>query len=127
MRIVIRTLPHSQQRYDTCGDWFNEAGTLCVMVSQLGNQREELLVAIHELVEAVLCIQKGISVEAVDSWDLEFNGQGEPGDHPAAPYHRQHQIATIIERLLAMEMGVDWKTYEDHIDQLSNTGELSNE
>jgi hypothetical protein len=42
----------------------------------------------------------------------------EPGDHPGAPYHREHVFATRIERLLAEELGVDWNAYSAAIEAL---------
>jgi DNA polymerase elongation subunit (family B) len=39
----------------------------------------------------------------------------EPGDDPKAPYYRQHQIATAVERLLAVELGVDWGAYDREV------------
>lgn len=72
----------------------------------------------HELVEAILCLKRKIDPKAVDLFDMRFESQrapgdtGEPGDDPQAPYFREHQFATKIERMLAEEMGVDWETYE---------------
>jgi hypothetical protein len=34
---------------------------------------------------------------------------------PKAPYYRQHQIATAVERLLAVELGVDWGAYDREV------------
>lgn len=36
----------------------------------------------------------------------------EPGDDIHAPYYKQHQIATGVERILAAELGVSWNEYE---------------
>jgi len=36
---------------------------------------------------------------------------GEPGDDPRAPYYREHQFASGMERLMAAELGVDWQQY----------------
>jgi hypothetical protein len=51
----------------------------------------------------LLCIDRGVSFKAIDRFDMNFKGDGEPGDDPRAPYYRQHQFATQIERLLAKE------------------------
>ncbi len=59
----------------------------------------------------LLCMERGISFKAIDRFDMQFKGEGEPGDDPRAPYYRQHQVASGIERLLAAELGVDWVTY----------------
>jgi len=72
MRIVIETIDHKEQRYPTCGDWEESCGALAVSVSDVGDWRMEALVGIHELIEAVLCIDAGISQESVDEFDIAF-------------------------------------------------------
>ncbi len=120
MRIQIETVPHAQQRYQTTGDWWWDPDeTLQMRVSELADWRHSVLIAVHELVEALLCKAHGVTTEAVDEWDM---GQGkeldEPGDDPRAPYHREHEFAGCLERPLAHELGVDWNSYEDAIDVL---------
>ena len=126
MKIVIESIPHSQQRYDTCGDYYRRGneplGTLNILVSELPDHREMILVAIHELIEAVLCDAAGISFNEIDRFDMAFvpNEEcSEPGADPAAPYYSQHLLATAIEIVLAAELGVDWSTYARHIQELS--------
>lgn len=154
MKIVIETIPHEKQRYPTVGDWVCEkewpAGemptggkvisqqeVLRIKVSDLGDWRKEALIAVHELIEVLICKHDGVSQEAVDKFDFEFEEKRkvglecspddaetarletlEPGDDNDAPYRRQHCIATGIERLLAAELDVSWKEYEDAIYQL---------
>jgi hypothetical protein len=112
--IVIDTIPHSQQRYPTVGDWQGDkAGNLHITVSRMSDQRYEFLVAAHEMIEAYLAIHAGVSPEAVDKFDRAYEGkrkrgdESEPGDDPRAPYHREHVFATKIERQLAVELGVN--------------------
>lgn len=122
MNIQIQTIPAEKQRYDTLGDWFHvklayqPIGTepkerAMIRVTDLGDVRYNFLIAFHELIEMVLCEQRGISSSDVDNFDLAFEGRGEPGDHPAAPYFREHQIAMMMEKLMANELGVDWDEY----------------
>lgn len=119
MNIHVHVIPHKQQRYDTCGDWFWDANNhLHIKVSECTDARYEQLVAIHEIVEAVLCDTAGIDENAVTDWDIKFTGEGEPGDDPKAPYHKQHRIATAIETLLAAELGVNWQEYEKELNEL---------
>ena len=113
-RIVVEFIPQEQQRYDKCGDWtVDDDGTLSVLVSKMPDNRHELLVAVHELVEALACNATGVTQQAVDDFDM---GPGadldEPGESLAAPYHHQHQAATEIEMLLAAAMGVSWAEYD---------------
>ena len=36
----------------------------------------------------------------------------------AAPYYREHQFATCVERLLALELGVEWNKYDEVVSGL---------
>lgn len=125
MKITIETIPHDQHRYSTVGDWyFDDKGDLTIKVSQLSDWRRECLVAVHELVEVLICKHDGVSQESVDSFDKNFeahrhpDNEDEPGDEPTAPYVKQHCIATGIERLLAANLGVNWKEYEQELNDL---------
>jgi hypothetical protein len=121
MKIFIQTQPHSLQRYNTVGDWTTDriTGTMRIYVSELGSWRYHLLVAIHELVEAFLCMHDGVAEEAVDKFDKQFvQRDQEPGDSPNAPYQKQHCIATGVERILAACLGVKWQEYEDALEKL---------
>jgi hypothetical protein len=138
MKIHIETIPHSSQRYPTVGDWFYDTdGTLHIKVSQMSDERYAILVAIHELIETVLCKHRHISQESVDKFDMAFEAErealiktggtakqhaeivgAEPGDDPAAPYNKEHCFATGIERLMAAELDVKWVTYDNEIQNL---------
>jgi hypothetical protein len=72
-------------------------------------------VLMHELTEMFLCIDRGVSFKAIDQFDVQFEGTGEPGDDLKAPYHREHRFATRVERLLAKELRVNWATYEEGV------------
>jgi hypothetical protein len=125
VNIKIDIIDHKKQRYDTVGDWYYDAnGTLHIHVSKLADGRHEHLVAIHELVEALLCEEAGVDEEDVTAFDLVYEANrkagdtSEPGDSVAAPYYKQHQIATGMEKILAAQMHVDWNSYERDINQL---------
>ena len=122
MKIVIKAIPHDKQRYDTVGDyWVDGDGTRQIRVSQMVDPRYELLVALHELIEQELCLQRGISEEEITAFDKAFEAarnewdNEEPGDNEKAPYRKEHFFATSIERLLAAEFGVDWAEYDDAV------------
>jgi len=131
MKIIIETIPHQDQRYPTVGDWqwtygLRDEHTLKIRVSKLSDWRYEALVALHEAIEAILGLNAGVSELELDHFDIQYEHQrepgdtSEPGDDPLCPIHRQHRIATAIETLLAIELGVDWQAYEDEIHNLSN-------
>lgn len=129
MNIIIHTIPHANQRYETPGDWqiLDGGNTIQINVSDLGDWREEALIAVHELVEVLLCKSNDITTEKVDDFDKKFEEKRkqmpeltdcEPGDEPNAPYVFEHCIATGIERQLCALLGLSWKEYEEHVNTL---------
>jgi len=117
LNIEIKTVPHSSQRYPTTGDYFRDGKRLCFRVSDMGNRTYEFLVAVHEIVERMLCEARGITDHEIDRFDIA-NEADDPGDDPNSPYHREHIFAACVERLLAHELGVEWEDYETAIDEL---------
>lgn len=122
MNVKIEIIAHEQQRYPTVGDWFFESnGDIVIRVSKLSDWRREMLVAVHELVEVLLCKHDGVSQQVTDDFDKAFeakrgpDNEDEPGDEPDAPYVKQHCIATGLERVLAAELAVSWKEYEQEL------------
>lgn len=124
LNIKIMTIPHEQQRYPTVGDWFWKEGVLTILVSDMHNWRWEFLVAVHEFIEAMLCNHANIKEEDVTDFDKRFEKErvegdtSEPGDAFDAPYHRQHFVATNIERILADVMDIEWDDYNAEVEQL---------
>lgn len=125
MRIVIDTVPHKEQRYNTVGDWYIQPdGTWHITISEMSDWRHFALVAVHELIEMALCVNDGISSEMVDRFDVQYEAArpegdlSEAGDSPDAPYHREHCVANAVERLMCVGMGVNWQEYEDAINNL---------
>ncbi len=114
MKITIDTIPHKDQRYDTVGDWtFEGRPDLKILVSELGDWKKEALVAVHELVEALLCMSRGIPVLEVDDFDMNHPELEEPGLDEKAPYHWEHMAADIVERFMAKELRMSWKEHEE--------------
>lgn len=120
LNVEIVTIPHSEQRYPTCGDWFHNfaTGRDVIQVSDLESWKMETLIAFHEFAEAALCRAHGIKEQQVDDFDKSFEGEGEPGDDPEAPYHLEHIIASALERTLAAWLDVDWAEYELRVNSL---------
>lgn len=117
--VAIAMVSQEQQRYDTVGDWQLEDGRLTIRVSEQGNWRSNMLIAVHELVEVILCVDKGVTQEQVDAFDMAFENataKTEPGDDAKAPYRDQHCFATAVERMLCAAMGLSWADYEAAID-----------
>lgn len=124
MRIDIKTIPHSQHRYPTVGDWYEREDVMYIRVSEMSDWRYEFLVIAHELIEVYICKHDGVKEKAVDRFDIAFEkkrklgNNDEPGDDKKAPYRKQHCIATGVERILAGLLGVCWNDYADEIESL---------
>lgn len=128
MEVVIKVIPHSDQRYNTVGDYeTDESGRTEIRVSALGNSAMENLIAVHELIEISLCKKAGITDQMIDDFDFAFakdraiDDASEPGDDPSAPYYHQHQFATRIEKMTCEQLGIDWDEYEGRIAEIMAT------
>lgn len=115
MNIHIIKSPSVDMRYETLGDWyFDEDGDLFIKVAndvtELPTEDHRNLVALHELIEVLLCLKRGITQKMVDDFDMGIGkfvpASEEPGDHPEAPYGKEHRFAMLIEHLMAHELGV---------------------
>jgi len=125
MKIEIKTIPHSEHRYPTVGDWWwDHDGTLQIRVSKMGNWKYEVLVALHELIEVLLCKDRGIKPKDVDNFDMQYEREREQGLHgpdeepgwdKKAPYRKEHAFAEKIERMFARQLKVAWKRYNDKV------------
>jgi len=122
--IHIAIIPHAKQRYPTVGDWQYEgprdATHLMVKVSAMPDQRMEQAIAIHELVEALLCNHAGITQEEVDAWDIVGPGAAldDPGDDVDSPYHAQHVAATEFEERFVEAVGLTWDEHDNAINSI---------
>jgi len=128
--IICHTTAHENQRYPTLGDWFEQEGTLQIRASRVNNHDYEALIFLHELVESLLCRKRGISEADVDAFDTQFEDtrpagdESSPGDSTKAPYYKEHQFATCVERLMAHELGVDWNDYERDLNKFLEEREV---
>ena len=126
MTILVKTVPHKLQIYNTCGYWHWTEKSLEIQVSDTGEEKYFWLILIHELVEALICKAQGISEAEVDKFDMDFErnrqvltlSTAEPGDHPKCPYRFAHCIATGVERVVAAVIGVNWSEYECALNSL---------
>jgi hypothetical protein len=73
--------------------------------------RHNLLMFVHELVEALPCRSTGVTTAQVDAFDMVHQQDGEPGEHPCTPYRWQQMAAQAAERALAEQLRVDWEKY----------------
>jgi hypothetical protein len=117
LKIDIQTIPHRFQRYDTIGDWTGNERHRMIFISEMGNNDYEFLIAFHELVEQALCLKRGITDEEVTTFDKEYTKDLEPGASPDAPYYKEHQFATKIEKMMCKELGISWGKYNTNLDE----------
>jgi hypothetical protein len=117
-KIIIQL--KTRLKNDQWGDWYNDKDVLHID----GIKAEGLYslpIVIHELVEAVLCHDKGISVEDVDKFDNSYPGGGNiAGDDKKAPYHKEHKTATKIEKYVCRQIGLKWKEYDEVLEKAYN-------
>lgn len=119
MIISLKDIKHEEQRYETVGDWVWELDHLIIHISDLGDEKMNACIAIHELIEALLCRFHGVTQQEVDAFDMGLGKNLEdPGESPLAPYHKQHMFASGIELVFAQKIGVDWNEYEKKIKEL---------
>ena len=127
MNINIQTINHSNQRYETVGDyWIDEKHNWQIRISNMNNWKYELLVAIHELIEFSLCTDREIKEEDISAFDVMFEGEGkkglwkdeEPGFDYRSPYREEHIFATRIEKMIAEELNIHWDEYEKVVNEL---------
>jgi len=120
-KINISAIPHKSQRYETVGDYFFNGNEQEFLISRMSNPDYEFLVLMHELTEWYLTQKRGIKEKDITAFDLLFEAMrvkgnvDEPGFAKNCPYKNEHAFATKIEKLLAKELGVDWKTYDDTV------------
>jgi len=124
-KILIEIIPHSEQRYETVGDYFLRSdGIFVIRVSEMKDWRYCAMVAIHELAEVYLTEHHEVSEETITQFDEAFEANrlkgnlDEPGDAVDCPYRDDHCFATSIERMMCAAFGLSWKEYEDHVNSL---------
>jgi hypothetical protein len=125
MEIVIKFIPHKEQRYETVGDyWEDQDGNLQIRVSEMKNEMYNGMVAVHELVEFLLCRKNGVSEDAITKFDIAFEKKrkkgnvDEPGFDNKAPYRKEHTAATAVEMIMCSATGVSWNNYDKKVNSL---------
>lgn len=118
MKIVIETgTPRNHQ----CGDWSrDDYGTIRICTTDMPIQ-SQVAVAIHELIEMLLCEESGVTDKQVTKFDSLFEQErlqgkhteeAEAGDDPRSPYRFQHQSATFAERAACSALQKPWELHE---------------
>lgn len=122
--ITIKFIPHSEQRLAAIGDWYFDAdGNLEVRVSDCGDWRYNFLFARHEMDEAILCKNAGITTEMVDEDQLNAKDTDDPDSfsgYPSARLQNQHNDALAFEWQMSRLLGVDWLSYGEAFAKIGN-------
>lgn len=127
MRISAKSISQDEHRYPTLGDyWEDDDGSLEIRTTHFKDWRHEFLILLHEQVEFMLCRHRGVSEEEIKQFDEMFEASGEvgePGDRREAPYYVEHQFAQAIEMMMAQELDVNWREYEEEQDRVWKGGQ----
>jgi len=133
MKINIEVIPHSEQLYDTAGNWFlDDAGVLQIRISRMKDPVYTHLVALHELVEALVesmkfgdLVPPQWLILQTDQFDQTFEKQrhkndyaSEPGYSNGCPVYQGHMLASAVEHLAAMLLKIDYNDYQKAIGNL---------
>ena len=130
MRIVIETIPISDMRYATCGDyWYDDLGTLQVRVAETGVEVYNKMIMVHELLEEALTKHRGLLEPQITEFDLYYeerkrlklvSEESEPGFDNNCPYRNEHALATATEMSMCALAGISWSDYDNTINNLQN-------
>jgi len=117
--MIVNSIPHRLQRYDTVGDWYDHSGVLHFCVSNMTPDME-METLFHEMFEWYLCQKEGITAAMVDKWDFSHPDSDDPGSLPGCPYKKQHKAAMKISKLAVKLMGYSWGNYCDSYEDIAN-------
>jgi hypothetical protein len=117
-----QTMPKAMIRAGQIGDWRHGLNSVVAYSAEIGDERSEFLIAMHELVEGYLCREANITDFEVTEFDLAHPKADEPGDLRAAPYHKQHVVAMKVEKILGKALGVKWRDHEARIGRALSDG-----
>lgn len=129
MNIKITFIPHKEHRFTTIGFWYVEKNTLHIEISKEICWENRVAVLFHELIEAAICISKGITTEQCDEFDELFELEYAMGKWPKSveagfdkrcPYRKGHIWGSRFERLVIFLLGADKKKLDAECDKLMN-------
>lgn len=124
MRLPRITIQQGSPRNSQCGDWAeDEYGDIYITISPMARD-SYVAVAIHEIIEKLLCDRARVEDGAVTKFDYKFEREramglqyedAEAGDDHRAPYREQHQAATFVERAVCGALGLTWEEHSSNI------------
>lgn len=126
IQFVCLTLPWKQlPDYPDIGSWKVNADNSPAFVgaADTGDDRSNMAILLHEIVEVFLCWVHGVKEEDVTAFDKKWffeQGQGkhkeddEPGYDPRSPYRDWHLVAERFEREFITQCGMMWEHHEQN-------------
>jgi hypothetical protein len=111
----VRVTSIDNIRNNGIGDWRYTPHQILAYTADTGDADSNLLIIIHELIEARLCQKHGVLPEVVDKFDEHNQNADEPGDLVGCPYRSQHRAAMAVEEYAALMLGVEWRAHEKRI------------
>lgn len=118
----------SKMRYCTVGDYYKTKTGWDVVSADLKDSDYNFLILVHELIELYLTQRRGIPEPKIKKFDEWFQREKAKGRFPKfkggaalklSPYRREHLFALKVEKLLAKELGKNWKKYDRAVDLTS--------
>jgi len=121
--INIKFIDSKYQRYPTCGDYWETDNSVEIRITKQRNLDYHLTILLHEMIEYMLTEKRGLTEAEILKYDIEWNRleqlglttADEPGNEPGCCYSIEHRIAENYERQLAIQLGIDWATYEKNL------------
>lgn len=66
-------IPDRHQRYNTVGAYYRDEEVNRVFaISDMNNWKYEMLVVVHELIEAALCQDRGVTIVVTDKFKIPY-------------------------------------------------------
>ncbi len=118
--INIKFIDGDEQRYKTCGDYWETETSIEIRITKQVEDKRNLLVMLHEIVEYALCSNRNIKEEDITKYDLEWEDRlepkaDEPGNESDCIYKVEHRISENFERQFAEYLNIDWFDYENNL------------
>jgi len=127
MNIDLKFIPHADHRFTTIGHWYVVDDVLVIQISKEICFANKVAVIFHELIEAAMCISRGITTEECDAFDEMFEKEYDAGIWPRSveagfdmrcPYRRGHIWGSRFERIVIFLLGASWRECNAECDKL---------
>jgi len=117
--IEVSFVEGSEQRYPTCGDYWEDDNKIYFRITKQVSEDAEVLVLLHEFIEYFLTRKRVILEQDITNYDMEWEERlteaDEPGNEEDCIYKKEHRFSENIERQMAHELEVDWFEYEKNL------------